>query len=361
MKRTYLFLFLVPMIFANGCSMIGSLITPPAKIPDMTRATDKEKSDLVGKNIVFSTAHKNWAKTVAGIKGSIFQAMFADPEIDSIYLKKVKKAAVLSFAVRVHIKSKLDEGSSTSQYQSIDMTPLQSFVDTMYDQFVDGLKRAGLEVVPAAQVTDNPDYKTLEYNEVAEGGNLESEFGGWYEGLAEARGLKEISAIKIQDGLVDFETAKIYGAEAVEKAKSGGITKMIRSVAGTEKQVERAKLLMKAAKSLGVDAVFLVDNHVSMELSGFTGAYDLKFAIKDGWSPGGISADMLSGDDLTSVWSAQTDKCVEVSTEAKNTSSILGVHDYQLDKVAPDLTRMYGNIVELISFKLKSDRISSTK
>ena len=358
MKRINLFPLLLVAFLMSGCAAIGSLIMPPAKIPEVTKATDQEKSALVEKNIVFSTAHSNWAKTVAGIRGSILDAMFAKPKIDSEALGKVRKVAILSFGVRVHIKSKVDVGSSTSQFQSIDMTRLQPFVDTMYDEFVDGLKRAGLEVIPADQVTNNPDYKVLEYNEVSEGGNLTAEFGGWYEGLAEGRGLKEISAVKIQDGLVDFETAKVYGAERVEKAKSEGITKMIRSAAGTEKQVERAKLLMKAAKSLGVDAVFLVDNHVSMELSGFTGAYDLKFAVKDIWSPGGISVDMLSAGDLMSVWSAQTDKCIVVPTQAKNTTSILGVHDYQLDEVAPDLTRMYGNIVELIAFKLKSDRVS---
>lgn len=359
MKKDFLALVFTGSVLLSGCA---SLIAPPAKMPDLTKATEQEKAVFVEKNIGFSSAHKSWAQSMATIHGwaekkywKIVTYPFEKPTADYEAIKKVKKVAILSFDVTVSVKSKLKGESMITRTETINMAPIQPFVNTMYDELSKSLKQQGIEVISAKTVINNPEYQLLDFKEIMEGGQLKDK-GAWYEGSADAYGLKKIDAHKFPGMFNEREQVKIYGQERVDKAKEAGAVKTLRAVGGADKQLEMAKHLQNAATSLGIDAVIFVNNDIRLEQSGLTGGYDVKFAIKDNISPGGVAVDMFLAKEINPIWSAQIKTKVDVPTKARKMGALLGAYSVELDKVAPDIVPVYRDLVDLISLKLKLDQ-----
>ncbi|MFA4907736.1 MAG: hypothetical protein WC602_05690 [archaeon] len=357
MKKGFLLLFLTGSVLLSGCA---SLIAPPAKLPDMTKAAEQEKIAFVEKNIGYSRAHKSWAEVMSVVReGKVFTIKmvtypFEKPKFDYAALKIVKKVAILSFGVDVDVKSKLKGESVITRTENVDMTPIQPFVNTMYDELSKSLKQQGIEVISAEVVKSNPEYQMLEFKEIEEGGQLKEKVG-WWEGSADAYGLKRIDAGRFPGVFTEREQKKAWGAERYEKMNASTLAQTARKVGGADKQLERAKRLQNAAKSLGVDAVILVDNHVRLEQSGFTGGYDVKFAQRDDLKAGGVVVNMYLAKEIEPIWSAQM-KRVDVPTKARKLGALLGAYSVELDKVAPDIVLVYRDIADLIALKLKLDQ-----
>lgn len=355
MKKGFLLLVLTGSVLLSGCA---SLIAPPAKLPDMTKAAEQEKIAFVEKNIGYSRAHKSWAEVMSVVReGKVFTIKmvtypFEKPKFDYAALKLVKKVAIISFGVDVDVKSKLKGESVITRTENVDMNVIQPFVNTMYDELKTSLKQQGIDVISAEVVKSNPDYQALEYEEKeAELKDL----GVWLKGTAEANGLKRIDAGRFPGMFTEREQVKAWGAEKIEKMKASTFAQTARKVGGADKQLERAKRLQNAAQSLGVDAVILVDNHVRLEQSGFTGGYDVKFAQRDDLKAGGVVVNMYLAKEIEPIWSAQM-KRVDVPTKARKLGALLGAYSVELDKVAPDIVLVYRDIADLIALKLKLDQ-----
>ncbi|MCX5785874.1 MAG: hypothetical protein NTX59_09305 [Elusimicrobia bacterium] len=335
----------------------------------MAKAAEQEKSDFVQKNLKFSGAHRSWAQSMETMKGwadkkywKIFTYMFVKPEISVEPLKKVKKVAILSFDVRVDAKQQKRTSTSdagyvtveTTHYGAIDMSALQPFANTMYDEMKAGLERQGIAVISDELVKNNTDYQALDYKEVEEV-ELKQGAADWWNGTTEAYGLKQIDAAKMTGLYWEREERKIYGDARVDKAKaSGGLKGAMRSISGADKQVERGKHLQNAARALGVDAVILVKNNIGMNF-GVSKTYKLHYGFRDGGS--GVAVDMLFADEIKPIWSAEIVKKIEVPTKVKSPKGgIFKPQDYDLGLVAPDLVLVYHDIADLISLKIKLDQ-----
>lgn len=360
MKIKLPLLVLAGFLSLTGCATMNTFFGPKPKLP--AAGAEQDKITFVQKQLGFSAAQKSWTQHLETIRGwsegkywKIFTYMFAKPKIDVDALKKVKKVAILSFDVRVDAKRQQTTTTAGNMEITttggIDLTPMQPFVNTMYDALKTSLEKQGITVIPVDEVKNNPDYIAMDFKVV----EPELKSGFWWHDTAGAYGLKQIDGNTILQMYGEREEKKIYGAERVEKAKQGAAVKALRAVGNADKHLARGIRMQAAAKALGVDAIILANNSVSMDF-GALHKYKLKFAHQDTLAPGGISVNMYFADEVTPIWSAEMKKSMEVPTNAKSKEGIFTVASYELDKVAPDLVRVYSGLADLIALKLKLDK-----
>jgi len=324
-----------------GCLVLMGCATLPT-VTNVVTAPDAEKIAYAQQNFTYSLAHKQWAMIEEG--GGQTVKSLAKPKNAPEALKKVKKVAIVAFDVTVYRKGEKRQvqgglvGGVVAVAEAFDelarvkkeMAPLQEFVDQMYGELGKSFEKYGYTVMPVNKILASEAYKKLAFEE--EEKKVKGAAAGWWKGMIEAHGLKNIEAVKVTRLPIGFGKANTV-----------------------DKVIGKVTVMQNLAKGLGVDAVVLVDNTAALQWN-FTGQAKLGYGLK-AKAASGITIDVFSAAEPRLIWSASLKPEIGCPTEIKASpiDAIMKWISLSLDKFGPDLVKTYKDLADLAVLKLQDD------
>ncbi|MCX5790294.1 MAG: hypothetical protein NTX64_17570 [Elusimicrobia bacterium] len=346
-------------LLLTGCA---GLAGPGMKITGMATSADAEKTAFVDKSFDLTKAHASWA---AFEKFGTVYFVPPKPKVDLEVLKKVKKIAIVGFdqSIWARAKKRGDTGSVlgnvialgqvlTEWGINLGMKPeqMQPLANKAYDDLKAALEKEGFEVVPADRVTTQAAYQAMKYEEAA--GSASGHRNEWYQAKLSAYGYKSLPLVSMTSTLAIIGTPQ-------------GLKKKV---------LDNVKPMADVGKAVGADAVLVVNTNVFMQNmpwlhhpSFFNRRYLVNFSDIPGFftknskvDAGGIEADLFAVEPFKEIWSAKLNTEVNVPTDVNRSISMSewfwNVPKYELDKLGPDIQKVYPDVIAMLAFKLRKDQ-----
>lgn len=263
-------------------------------------------------------SHKQWASIEDG--GGKTLKPFAKPKNDPEALGKVKKVAIISFEMNLLRQEEkraagfLGVAESVAELNKVraELEPFKPHLNEMYEILKQQFEKYGYTVIPVEEVKNNDYYKSLEFKE--EEDKAKGAWGGGW---------------KIDTWAYDLKNIK---AEKLLKFPVSNNKTIIEKVTG------RLQQMQELAKSLGVDAVILVESNAVIEFK--WGKGKLTFGKNPGVA--GLQLDLFSATEPRLIWSAALKKAVKWPTNVRSTSALLVGRGFSgVDQFGPDMKKFF--------------------
>lgn len=292
---------------------------------------DPQKEKKAKAEFKNTLAHKQWASIEDG--GGKTLKPFAKPKNDPEALGKVKKVAIISFEMILlreeenRAKGLLGVAQAVEELNRVraELEPFKPHLNEMYEILKQQFEKYGYTVIPVEEVKNNDYYKSLEFKE--EEDKAKGAWGGGW---------------KIDTWAYDLKNIR---AEKLLKFPISNNKTIIEKVTG------RLQQMQELAKSLGVDAVILVESNAVIDFKWGKG----KLTFGNTKTPGmeGLQLDLFSATEPRLIWSAALKKAIKWPTNVRSTSALLVGRGFSgVDQFGPDMKKFFETYGELAAINM---------